>query len=56
MRIAYLVKTEVEGIDVESVESLLNPFPVNSCEDLSQSCIYFPINLSFFIILLTFFV
>ena len=47
MRIAYLVKTEVEGIDAESVESLLSPFPVNSCEDLSQSCIYFPINLSF---------
>ena len=49
MRIAYLVKTDVDGIDVESVVSLLNPSPVNSFEDLSQSCIYFPFNLSFFL-------
>ena len=54
MRIAYLVKTEVEGFDDESVESLLNPSPDNSCEDLSQFCFYFPMNLSFFSNLLTF--
>ena len=54
MRNADFVETDVEGIDDESVESLLNPSPDNSCEDLSQCCFYFPINLYFFSNLLTF--
>ena len=54
MRNADFVKTEVEGIDDESVESFLNPSPGNSCEDLSQSSFNYPITLSFFSNLLTF--
>ena len=45
MRIADFIETEVEGIDDDSVESLLNPSPDNSCEDLSQCCFYFPMTL-----------
>ena len=42
-----------EGIVDESVESFLNPSPINSCEDLSQCCFIFPMTLSFFSNLLT---
>ena len=34
-----------EGIVDESVESFLNPSPINSCEDLSQCCFIFPMTL-----------
>ena len=50
MRNADFVETDVEGIDDESVESLLNPSPDNSCEDLSQCCLYFPIIAHFFVL------
>ena len=47
------LKMRFEGIVDESVESFLNPSPINSCEDLSQCCFIFPMTLSFFSNLLT---